>query len=71
MHSGTIKSDSRMCIVKNKPESESVRTVPRWVRAGSTQTDWALGYGTPPAFRQDSCSHGTNPSDCPCTGWEK
>ena len=66
-----LTSDIKIFNPKNKPGSESVRTVPRWVRAGSTQTDWALGYGTPPAFHQDLCSRGTNPSDCLCTGWEK
>jgi len=60
-----------MFIDENKPGSESAQTVPQWVRAGSIQTDLALGYGTPLVFHQDLCSHGTNPSDCLCTGWEK
>jgi hypothetical protein len=59
-----------MFSTKNKPGSESEQTVPRWVQAGSTQTDWALGYGIPLAFHQDLCSHGTNQSDCLYTGWE-
>lgn len=57
-------------ITQNTPGSENEQTVPRWAQEGSTQTDLALGYGTLLVFHLDLCSHGTNLSDCLCTGWK-